>query len=319
MAMHIVAIPHDKQPAASASLSLSSAYAWAILGWVLSAGVYIAAKWANTEMPPWALCFWRLTIACLILLPLVRHHHEAMVRLLRERFVHLLLVGALGLALCQGFIYTGLHYADATTAGIIMSLAPVLTMVLASVLLDEALGVWQGIGAGLALIGMSVIVSKGDLAALIQLKVNPGELWVVAGALCWAFYTVLLRRMKFDIERLPLLVLLLGLGALAASPLYLWELLHGEHSAIDSKGLLALAYVAVPGGAFMYFLYNRSVDTLGAGRAGMLMYLQALFVAILAYLILGESLRSYDFLGAGLIIAGLLLANLLKPRSKRAA
>ena len=143
-------------------------------------------------------------------------------------------------------------------------------------------------------------------------------MWVVAGALCWAFYTVLLRRMKFDIERLPLLVLLLGLGAVAALPLYLWELLHGEHSTIDSKGLLALAYVAVPGGAFMYFLYNRSVDTLGAGRAGMLMYLQALFVAILAYLILGESLRSYDFVGAALIIVGLVLANVLKPKSRRA-
>jgi drug/metabolite transporter (DMT)-like permease len=317
MAMNIVAIPHDNQSAAPASQSLSSAYGWAILGWVLSAGVYIAAKWATVEMPPWALCFWRLALACLILLPLVRHQHAAMMRLMRERFLHLLLVAALGLTLCQGFIYTGLHYADATTAGIIMSLAPILTMVLASVLLDEALGVWQGVGAGLALIGMAVIVSKGDLDALIQLKVNPGELWVVASALCWGLYTVLLRRMKFAIERLPLLVLLLGLGALAALPMYFWEFAQGEHSAIDTKGLLALAYVAVPGGAFMYLLYNRSVDTLGAGRAGMLMYLQALFVAILAYFILGESLHAYDFAGAALIVAGLVLANILKPKPKR--
>src|SRR4051794_5079380 len=171
---------------------LPFAYASAVLGWLLSAGVYIAAKWAAAEMPPWTLCFWRLALACAILLPIVRHHFPEMARLLRSKPLQLLLVGALGLTLCQGLIYTGLQYTNATTAGIIMALAPVITMVLAYLMLSEAMGPWQGIGAILSLLGMVVIVAHGDLAALIRLQFNAGELWIVGSALAWGLYTVLL-------------------------------------------------------------------------------------------------------------------------------
>ena len=56
MAMHISAIPHDGR-SAPADASLLGAYSLAMLGWLLSAGVYIAARWATTEMQPWALTF----------------------------------------------------------------------------------------------------------------------------------------------------------------------------------------------------------------------------------------------------------------------
>jgi drug/metabolite transporter (DMT)-like permease len=255
-----------------------------------------------------------LTLACAILLPFVHHHFLAMIKLLRSRSLELLAVGGIGLTVCQGLIYTGLRYTDATTAGIIMALAPVMTMILARLILGEALGGWQGVGAAVSLFGMVVIVAHGDLAALMRLQVNPGELLILGSAFSWGLYTVLLRRLKFDIKRLPLLVLLLGAGAIVAAPLYGLELIWDERSALDSKGLLALAYVAGPGGAFMYYLYNRSVDTLGASRAGMLLYLQTAFVALLAYVFLGESLHRYHLIGAGIIVAGLLIANLLKPK-----
>ena len=268
-------------------------------------------------MPPWALCFWRLALACAILLPIVRRHHGAMAELLRSRAVEVLVIGAIGLTLCQGMIYTGLNYTDATTAGIIMALSPIMTMVLARFVLGEPLGIAKAVGALLALAGMVVIVARGDLNTLLKLQFNSGELWIVGSALCWGLYTVLLRRSKFSLELLPLVVLLLGAGALAALPFYLWELVHGERSALHMNGLVALAYVAGPGGALMYYLYNRSVETLGAGRASMLLYLQTVFVAILAYFFLGESLHDYDLAGAAFIVAGLVLATAIKPRAKR--
>ena len=111
-------------------------------------------------------------------------------------------------------------------------------------------------------------------------------------------------------------MLLLGAGALAALPFYLWEMMHGERSALHMDGLIALAYVAGPGGALMYYLYNKSVETLGAGRASMLLYLQTVFVAILAYFFLGESLHDYDLAGAAFIVAGIVLATAIKPGAK---
>jgi drug/metabolite transporter (DMT)-like permease len=314
--IHTLPIAHPGEAKVPTGASPALAYPTAVFCWLLSAGVYIAAKWVAPEMPPWALCFWRLALACAILLPIVHHHHGAMIALVKSRALEVLVIGAIGLTLCQGMIFTGLNYTDATTAGIIMALSPIMTMVLARFVLGEPLGVWKAIGALLALCGMVVIVARGDLAALLRLQFSPGELWIVGSALCWGLYTVLLRRSKFGIELLPMVVLLLGAGALAALPLYLWELVNGERSALHMNGLLALAYVAGPGGALMYYLYNKSVETLGAGRASMLLYLQTVFVALLAYLFLGESLHDYDLAGAAFIIAGLVLATAIKPKAR---
>ena len=317
--IHTLPIAHPDELRATADASLAPAYATAVLCWLLSAGVYIAAKWVAPEMPPWALCFWRLALACAILLPIVHRHHGVMIALVRSRALEVLIIGAIGLTLCQGMIFTGLNYTDATTAGIIMALSPIMTMVLARFVLGEPLGLWKALGALLALCGMVVIVARGDLAALLRLEFNPGELWIVGSALCWGLYTVLLRRSKFGIELLPMVVLLLGAGALAALPFYLWEMVHGERSALHMNGLLALAYVAAPGGALMYYLYNKSVETLGAGRASMLLYLQTVFVAILAYFFLGESLHDYDLAGAAFIVTGIVLATMVKPRVRAKA
>ena len=65
----------------------------------------------------------------------------------------------------------------------------------------------------------------------------------------------------------------------------------------------------------MYYLFNRSVEALGASKAGVLLYLQTVFVAVLACWFLGEHLEAYHFVGAGFIFAGVLVIMLLKPRA----
>jgi drug/metabolite transporter (DMT)-like permease len=300
---------------AKAPPAAAEAYAAATLCWLLSAGVYIAAKWVAPEMPPWAMAFWRVVIAGLILLPLVRNQLASMMQLVRARGLALLLIGGLGLSVTQGLIYTGLNHTTAINAGLIIALMPMITMVLARFILHEPLGPWQAAGSAIAFVGLAVIVVHGDLATLVRLDFDAGELWIVLAALSFALYTVLLRRAKFALGRLRLLVVLCAGGALATLPLYGWEILHDERTALNAGGLMALAYMAIPGGALMYYLYNRSVDALGAGKAGVFLYLQAIFVAGLAYPLLGERLHPYHLAGATLILMGVLLVTLIKPHA----
>ena len=288
----------------------ASAYGIGVLCWLLSAGVYIAAKWVAPEMPPWTLCFWRVFLACLILVPVVQHDFPAMRAALAAHWPSILFIGGLGLAICQGFMYIGLHHADAITAGIIMALMPIATMVIARFMLGEAMTALQTFGALFALAGMVVIVSRGAPASLLRIGVNPGELWVVASAISFGFYTVLLKKARFTLPRMPLLVLLLGAGALTALPFWLYEELTGARTTLTTGGVLALLYAAVPGGALMYYLFNWSVEALGASRASLMLYLQTIFVAILAYLILGERLHPFHLAGAALIVVGIVLANI---------
>ncbi|ARO30778.1 DMT superfamily inner membrane transporter protein [Rhizobium sp. NXC14] len=144
MVIHVLAVHRDTvETEQAASGSPAGAYSVGVFCWLLLAGVYIAAKWVSSEMPPWALCFWRVLIAWAILMPILHRHFGDMVTLVRARGLELLVIGGMGLAICQGLIFVGLEYADATTAGII-------TMILARFILAEPMGRWQVIGSILA-------------------------------------------------------------------------------------------------------------------------------------------------------------------------
>jgi drug/metabolite transporter (DMT)-like permease len=299
-----------------ATVSTQSATGLAILCWLLADGVYIAAKVVTTEMPPWALCFWRIVIAGLILLPLTRRHWFSMISLVRQRWLSLLILGGVGFSISPGLIYIGLNYTTAINAGLLIALMPVITMILARFFLNEPVGTWQFVGSIVAFIGMAIIVTRGDLLALLRLDLNTGELLVVCAAIAFAVYTVLLRRTKYELPGLPLLVVLLGGAAVTTTPFYIWELFHDDRTALNAKGLWALLYTAGPGGALMYYLFNLSVQALGASRAGVFLYLQTVFIAVLAYFLLDERLLSYHLVGAFFILVGVLLVMLLKPAAR---
>jgi drug/metabolite transporter (DMT)-like permease len=294
-------------------------YVVGLLTWVLAGGVFVAAKGAIDEMPPWTLCFWRLLIATAVLLPFVRHQFGPMRDFVRAHGLSAFSIGALGWAFTQGLMFTGLEYTSAVTAGIVFATNPIMTLVLAHFVLHERMSTWQVIGSVVALAGIVVIAVKGSLVVLIGLDLNAGDLIVMAAAAIFAVYTVLLRRQKYQLERMPLLVVLMTGAVIGALPFFIYELLAGEHANLAMKGYLALAYAAIPGGALMYLLYNWSVDILGASRAGGLLYTQMVFTAALAWLVLGEPIEAYHLAGAALIIVGVVLITFLKPRAPATA
>jgi drug/metabolite transporter (DMT)-like permease len=135
-----------------------------------------------------------------------------------------------------------LSYTSAVNVGIMFALAPMATMLLARVVLLEPMNGWQGAGLAIAFAGIVVISVHGSLALLLSLKIGLGDLIALGAVVMFAGYTVLLKRAKFELPTLPLLVILLGAGSASALPFSLWEIAHGEHEHLARTGYLALAY-----------------------------------------------------------------------------
>jgi drug/metabolite transporter (DMT)-like permease len=289
-------------------------YACGITTWLLAGSVYAVVKLGVSEMPPWTFCFWRALISGLILVPFVTSHYGDMIGLLRRRWPEVVFIGAIGLGLTQGVIFMALSYTSAVNVGITFALAPMATMLLARAVLNEPMNGWQGAGLSIAFVGIVVISVHGSLAMLLGLKIGLGDLITLGAVVLFAGYTVLLKRAKFELPTLPLLVILLGAGCLAALPFSLWEMAHGEHEHLAITGYLALLYTGIIGGTFMYFLYNWSITVLGASRAGTLIYTQMIFATFFAWLILGEAIEWYHYVGGGLVIIGILFVTLLRPK-----
>jgi drug/metabolite transporter (DMT)-like permease len=292
----------------------AAGYTAGLVTWLIAGSVFVAVKLGVREMPPWTFCFLRALIAGLVLLPFVARHYRDMLALLRKRWLEAVFIGAIGLGLTQGVTFEALSYTSAVNVGIIYALAPMATMLLARALLNEPMNGWQGVGSAIAFVGVVLITVHGSLAMLRGLQIGIGDLFALGAILLFAGYTVLLKRAKFELPTLPLLVILLGAGSASALPFSLWEIAHGEHEHLGTTGYLALVYSGVIGGGFLYFLYNWSIIVLGAGRAGTLVYTQMIFASFFAWLILGEAIEWYHFVGGGLVVVGILFVTLLRPK-----
>ena len=287
------------------------------LCWLLAASVFIAVKWASTYTPPWTLVFFRLLFATLFLLPFVASHFREMAARLREHYMVILSIGALGLAFTQGAVFSALTYSSAINIGIVFSVWPITAIILAAVFLGDRLTLAQSFGVVLCFGGVLVIIAQGNPATIINMGANTGDLLAIVGVLCFSFYTVMVKKVTINLAALPLLVLILGSATLASAPFFVWEIFHDERITVDWHDIAAIAYIAIPGGGIMFLLFNTGIAMLGAAKASVTFYLQTFFTVILAYFLLGEQLHIYHAVGIAFIALGIIIVTLIKPGSSK--
>ncbi|MGJ8582992.1 MAG: DMT family transporter [Marinosulfonomonas sp.] len=289
-------------------------YGAGLTTWILTASVFVVAKAVEDEVPPFTMAFMRSFILFLIMMPLVSKYHPEMRVLFRQRWREILFIGALGLGLTQAALYTAIDLTAPVNVSIVFALAPMVTMILARLVLGEAMNGWQALGSATAFIGIVVISVHGSWGLLKNLQFGLGEMIAFGASLTMAGYTVLLKRAKFPLPPLPMLAMLVAGGTLILFPLAGWEFATGQHENLSTRGWIALLYCAVIGGGLNYTCYNWSVEILGATRAGTLAYSQMVFVAIFAWIFLGEGLHWYHYLGASFVATGILLVVAMRPK-----
>ena len=261
------------------------------------------------EIPPIALNFWRWILALAIVLPFTAtelwRHRAALV--LHWRI--LLLLGLTGIGSFQVCVYLALQSTTAVNAALFMSAAPLMIPAVAFVLDREMLTWRRGTGLVLSLLGVVVILSRADPEVLAGLRLNRGDLWVLAAVVLWSLYSVLLRRQPLTLPPTVLLAATMAVGVGFVLPLYLWELTAVGGFAPEADRLLVIAYLAVFPAILAYFCWARGVAQVGPSRAGPFMHLVPVFSALLAMAFLGEALERHHLIGVGLIGLGLLLAS----------
>ncbi|MCU0836282.1 MAG: DMT family transporter [Chromatiaceae bacterium] len=271
-------------------------------------GNFVLGRALGDTIPPIALSFWRWALALLIVLPFTLPSVLAQAGLIRRHLVVLVLLGFLGVANFNTFVYLGLQSTTATNAVLLQSTTPVLIVGLSFVLLGERISSRQAAGILVSLAGVGAIVLEGDAARLADLSLNRGDLWVLAAVLTWALYSVCLRWRPVQIEPLVLLTTTIAAGVVLLLPIYLWDLSRGGGFAVNETSLGAITYVALFPSVLAYVFWNRAVAELGANRTGQFLHLMPVFGTLLAMVLLGERMRGYHLVGIALIGAGIWLA-----------
>lgn len=295
----------------------STAYVLLTLTALFWAGNWVIARGLQGHMSPIAMAFWRWFAALVILLPFVARPIVAEWPAILRSWKILTLLGVIGVGGFNTFTYTGLKYTTATNGVLLNSVIPILIIAINVVFLREPLSARQALGVIASLAGVLTIVARGEIATLVHLRLNPGDLWVLTAMLGWAIYTVCLKWRPRELSSTAFTGSLIVIGVAVLIPIFAWDYGAGHRTQWGPATWAAVAYFAVFPSVLAYFFWNAAVVRVGAERAGTFLHLMPLFGALLAALFLGESLLWYHYAGAVLIFSGIFVASRAGPRTRR--
>ena len=283
-----------------------------VLLWVvplLWSSNYIIARLADGLIAPHALALGRWALAALLLLPWVGRGLWAQRAVLRREWLHLLVLGFLGMYICGAWVYVAGRSTSTTNIALIYAVTPMAIVAVSARVLHERMSSQQWAGVVLALLGLLFIIAKGDPARLLAVQWVAGDVWITAAAASWTAYSVLLKRWPSALGPGERLVAIIGGGLVVLLPVTLLEALLTPTPAfgLGAAGLVVLA--AVVPGVLSYGAYSLLQRQLGASRTAMMLYLAPVYGALLAWLLLQEVPHGYHAVGAVMILPSIWLAT----------
>lgn len=289
--------------------ALSSPYLALGLAVLFWSGNFVVGRAAREVLPPIAFNFWRWAIALLILLPFCWrdvwwHRH-----LIRREWRILAALAISGMTAFHSFVYIGLAHTEAINGFVYFAISPLFFVLFSWLLYHERIGLPQALGILVSIAGAAIVIARGEPAILLDLRLASGDLWLLGAVVLWALYSVLLKRRPKGLPPLALISVVIAFALLFLAPFYALEVSSGRRVDVGPESALSLLYVSIFASVFAYILWNRGVREVGPNAAGITMQLMPVFGALLAVVFLGERMASYHWLGALLVLAGILLAR----------
>jgi drug/metabolite transporter (DMT)-like permease len=298
---------------ASASRRLWSLYLRLTCVPVLWGGTFIAGRVISAHLPPATAGFVRFVFATLALLAAL-HFTEglrAISRITRRQLLGTMALGATGIFIYNLLFFTALSVLPAGRTSLIIALNPVVTLLIAAALLGDRLSATRWLGVALALLGVWVVVTRGDLSQIAQ-SLGKGELAMFGAVCAWAVYTLLGRKLLQGLS--PVLATLWAAiwGTLFLGLLALRDIPHVHAASFTPEVWAGLVFLGVFGTAVAFVWYYDGLRRLGAARTVVFNNLVPVFGVLLGWLILGEPLSASLLAGGGLAIFGVFLVNRVK-------
>lgn len=270
-------------------------------------GTWVPAAVAVESVPAFTIAAVRFGAASVLLFLWARLANRPLSPISRRDWPMIIGLAVTAVAGYNWLFLTGLTLAPATDGAIIVpGLAPVFTVIIATVALGERLGTRGVVGLAVAAIGLYLVVRPSGEADGTRLL---GDLLFLAGAVLWGVYSVLARVASRRFNPVSTTLYGIAVGSVILVPL---ALLEGGVTTLASAPIEALAgigYLAVLGTVGAFVLLNLGVARIGASRASAFALLVPVVGVLTSVLFLGEELGPTTILGGAIVLVGLWLVE----------
>ena len=299
------AIPQKRQTAWYFFLLALASLMWS--------GQGTAVKVLDRQLGPIAITFlpfFVTTILFAFLLIRMRRANPAAAKPSLQDWIKFTVAGIAGQVLAQLGMTWGISKSLASNGAILNLLIPVISAVLASLMLKERLTPLRITALLIGLAGV-VLLSTSDLreSSFGQMKYLAGNLMIFGGCLGSSFYNVYCKGLMRKFSEIEILIFSYITASIASIPLFIWvEPFHFRTLlTMDWKSWLAFAFLAF----FMYgasmLLFFKALQHLDVTTASASLYLVPVFGVFLAVVMLGEHLNILAVFGAAVVLGATLL------------
>lgn len=295
----------------------ATGYLCALAATVIWSGNFIVARALADTVPPVTTSFLRWVTALVVILPFGLGAVRRDMPLLRANLTYFIMAGITGVSVFNTFIYIAGRTTEAINMALIASSSPVWIIILSRILLGEAVTLRRAAGVAVSLCGTLVLVTRGDFTRLASLRFAVGDLWMLAAALTFASYSVLLRKKPEGVSALGSLTTTFAIGVVGILPMLAWEWGHGAQLAVTPAVVGAVLYIGIGASLLAYLCWSVAVERIGPAKSALVYYSLPLFSATEAALLLGETITLAHVASCALIVGGILIATMQRaPAAK---
>ena len=296
-------------------LPLSTVF-YLTLATILWAGNAIAARVLVGSISPVSLSAVRWGLAALMLLPLGWRIFKPGSALWQNtgRF---LVLGLLGVGSYNVLLYLALQTSTAINVTLIGASMPIWMLFIGAVFYKVRPTLLQMVGAIVSLIGVTVVLTRGEPTSLLSMEVVMGDLLIMLATILWAFYSWMISRPGDSTERQwPWAEFLMAQVFIG----FMWTMLFEGVEIATGHAFIELNYwtgaliifVAIGPSLIAYRCWGLGVNGAGPTVAAFFANLIPLFTALLSAAILGDPPQLFHGLAFALIVIGILVSSTAK-------
>jgi drug/metabolite transporter (DMT)-like permease len=285
----------------------------------LWAGNAIAGRALVGSISPITLSAVRWGVAALILLPFGWRIFKPSSPLWMNK-VRFLILGLFGVGSYNVLLYLALQTSSAINVTLIGASMPIWMLFIGGVFYQVKPKLLQMIGAVVSLIGVAVVLTRGDLTTLLSMQMVVGDILIMLATFLWAFYSWMISRPGASTERqwpwADFLMAQILVGLLWTGLFEGFEIAAG-HAYLDLNlwtGSLIL-FVAIGPSLISYRCWGLGVNGAGPTVAAFFANFIPLFTALLSAAILGEPPSLFHGVAFALIVAGIWVSS---PKNRSA-
>ena len=293
-------------------LSLSTVF-YLTLATIFWAGNAIAGRVLVGSISPITLSAVRWGFAALFLLPFGWKVFKPGSALWQNKS-RFLVLGLLGVGSYNVLLYLALQTSTAINVTLIGASMPIWMLLIGAVLYQVKPSLLQMLGALVSLVGVTVVLTRGEPASLLSMEVVMGDLFIMLATILWAFYSWMISRPGESTERQwPWAEFLMAQVFIG----FMWTMLFEGVEIATGYAFIDLNYwtgalivfVAIGPSLIAYRCWGLGVNGAGPTVAAFFANLIPLFTALLSAAILGDPPQLFHGLAFVLIVVGILVSS----------